>query len=287
VSERQSFHTPIVQLRFHQANDEQIICAYLDTETNIVSLVSYTVPDGDEVWTINEKIKVKSTDEYRKFVLTSNEKYLLFFSDNLTLAVHLAMNGVHVHNVRLTYMGNKLGTSQAFLSAMHKAGHLVAVVDSEKGSIIDVHERKLIRSIKNWNGQHTQDDKRGLFAPTRGGLELIDLKKGTRLKVFIPKVAEGVFDVETLITGNDLHVVYYHSGKRTIRVFRISDGKMIADFKSAVKVNTMVCTQDSRAILVGCEDGKINMLIIADPLDQKGVDNLRAWRRDQLRLFSE
>jgi len=286
VSTRHSAQIPIIQLRFHQPDDEQILCAYLDTETSLVSLISYTLPEGNVAWSIDVPRKVKATSDYRSFVFTSDEKYLVFFRDNLSLAIHLAANGSHIHNLKLTYAGHKSAMIQAFLSPMFKVAHQVAVIDNEKGSIINVRDRKFVRSIKNWNGRQTRDDRKGLYAPTRGGLELLDLKKGSRLRVFIPKVAEGVFDVETLITGNDLHVVYYHSGKRTIRVFRIADGKKIADFKSAAKVTTMVCTQDSRAIVVGCEDGTVNMLIIADPLDEKGIENLRAWRRDQLVLYS-
>ena len=93
-----------------------------------------------------------------------------------------------------------------------------------------------MRSIKNWNGKFTSDDRYGLYAPTKGGLELLDLKNGSRVKVFIPKVFDGVFDVDTLITGNDKHLIYYHTGKRTIRVYRISDCKQIADYKSTAKV---------------------------------------------------
>ncbi len=142
-----------------------------------------------------------------------------------------------------------------------------------------------MRSIKNWNGKFTSDDKYGLFAPTRGGLELIELKNGTRVKVFIPKVAEGVFDVDTLITGDDKHVVYYHTGKRTIRVYRISDSKKIADYKSTAKVRTIVCTQDNNSIVLGCEDGTVNMLMIADSESYATIENLKAWRKDQMNIF--
>lgn len=149
-----------------------------------------------------------------------------------------------------------------------------------------MRDKKYVRSIKNWNGRFTRDDKYGLYAPTRGGLELLDLKNGARVKVFIPKVAEGVFDVDTLITGNDMHIIYYHTGKRTIRVYRISDGKKLADYKSTAKIKTMLCAQDNRSIIFGCEDGTVNMLLIADPEDEEGVENLRTWRQDQLSLYS-
>lgn len=55
---------------------------------------------------------------------------------------------------------------------------------------------------------------------SRGGLELIELKKGTSVKTYIPKVAEGVFTVISMFNRTDEYVLYYHSGRKTIRVFR-------------------------------------------------------------------
>lgn len=54
----------------------------------------------------------------------------------------------------------------------------------------------------------------------RGGLELIELKKGQTVRTFIPKVAEGVFTIICLFNKTDEYVLYYHSGKKTLRVFR-------------------------------------------------------------------
>jgi len=56
---------------------------------------------------------------------------------------------------------------------------------------------------------------------------LLDLVTGATLRTFIPRIAEGVFDVVTLFTEDDRHVVYYHSGKKSVRVFRVSDGKQV------------------------------------------------------------
>jgi hypothetical protein len=82
------------------------------------------------------------------------------------------------------------------------------------------------------------------------------------------------------------HIIYYHSGRRTIRVFRLEDGKKIADYKSTAKVRCMVATQDSKSVLIGCEDGTMSMFIIADPYYSDYVEYLREWRTDQLNLYS-
>ncbi len=97
---------------------------------------------------------------------------------------------------------------------------------------------------------------------------------------------KGVFDISTLITPNDKHVIYYHSGRRTIRVFRLEDGKKIADYKSTAKVRQMKCTQDSKSIVIGCEDGTVSMFIIADPFYQDYFDYLKEWRQEQSKLFT-
>lgn len=55
----------------------------------------------------------------------------------------------------------------------------------------------------------------------RGGLELLELRKGQIVKTFIPKVAEGVFTIICLFNKTDEYVLYYHSGRKTLRVFRL------------------------------------------------------------------
>lgn len=36
-----------------------------------------------------------------------------------------------------------------------------------------------MRCVPKWNGSCTRDGKFGLYAPTRGGLELLELRKGS------------------------------------------------------------------------------------------------------------
>lgn len=48
----------------------------------------------------------------------------------------------------------------------HKANQ-VALISSEKGSIMDIKSKKHVRSIPKWGGSITKDGKSGLYAPTR------------------------------------------------------------------------------------------------------------------------
>lgn len=44
----------------------------------------------------------------------------------------------------------------------------VAVISSEKGSVIDIKTKRHMRSIPKWNGGScTKDGKSGLYAPSR------------------------------------------------------------------------------------------------------------------------
>jgi len=122
----------------------------------------------------------------------------------------------------------------------------IGIIGSDKGTILDINKKKIIRTIPKWSGNISKDGKYTLYAPSRwwniiqtflimysitkkkttqymnfrGGLELIELKKGTSVKTYIPKVAEGVFTVISMFNRTDEYVLYYHSGRKTIRVFR-------------------------------------------------------------------
>lgn len=102
----------------------------------------------------------------------------------------------------------------------HRA-NLIAVINPDKGMLFDIRTKKYLKSVPKWGGICTKDGKYGLYAPTRGGLELLELKKGTSVKTFIPRVAEGVFTVICMFNKTDEYVLYYHSGKKTLRVFRL------------------------------------------------------------------
>ena len=53
-----------------------------------------------------------------------------------------------------------------------------------------------------------------------GGMDILDLRSGSVVKTLIPKVSEGIFDVIAEFNKTDDYVLYYHSGRKTIRAFR-------------------------------------------------------------------
>lgn len=53
------------------------------------------------------------------------------------------------------------------LIAMPHKAHLVAVTATDKGAIIDIKGKKLVRIVPKWGGICTKDGKYGLYAPQR------------------------------------------------------------------------------------------------------------------------
>ena len=277
-------HIQVKQLAFHNS-DINFLCASLDTTTKVVSIVNYVIPDGEALYTI--EFTLKATSDYKNFVITTDETQLVAFRNDKkvdSLSIYKTEDGSLVHNVKLNYT-NYITTF--FLVPMVQHPHYVAVIDVEKGNIINIKEKRFLRSIQKWSGKFTKDDKFGFYAPNRGGLEVLDLKHGNKVKVLIPKIAEGVFEIDVAITDNDKHVIYYHAGRRNIRAFRMDDGKQIADFKCTAKVKCMKTAQDNKSIIFGCEDGTVNMLIIADPENEECINYFQEWRGEQVKMFTK
>lgn len=85
------------------------------------------------------------------------------------------------------------------------------------------------------------------------------------VKTFIPKVAEGVFTVICMFTEGDDYVLYYHSGKKTLRVFRTLDTKMIANYRMQAELTAIKSTTDGKGLVLGTVDGCLSVFAIADP----------------------
>ena len=115
-----------------------------------------------------------------------------------------------------------------------------------QGNQIDIVQQKHIRSINGWDGTTSKDGRYGLFAPSTGGMEMIDLRSGKVCKTLIPKVAEGIFDVLAVFNATNEFVLYYHSGRKTIRAFRKKDGQMIANFRVQADLKGMETTTDGK-----------------------------------------
>ncbi|KAG8231330.1 hypothetical protein J437_LFUL017681, partial [Ladona fulva] len=84
------------------------------------------------------------------------------------------------------------------------------------------------------------------------------------VRTFIPRVAEGVFTVATAFNRTDEYVLYYHSGHKTLRVFRTADATMLANYRVQAEVSAIESTEDGMAVVIGTVDGCLSVLAIAD-----------------------
>ena len=82
-------------------------------------------------------------------------------------------------------------------------------------------------------------------------------------KYIIPVL--GIFDVMAVFNATNEYVLYYHSGRKTIRAFRRKDGTMIANFRVQADLKGMETTGDGRSVVLGMGDGSMTTLTIADP----------------------
>jgi len=99
---------------------------------------------------------------------------------------------------------------------------------------------------------------------------MLDLRTGKVCKTLIPKISEGIFDVMAVFNATNEYVLYYHSGRKTIRAFRRKDGTMIANFRVQADLKGMETTADGRSVVLGMGDGSMTTLTIADP-DKPGI----------------
>lgn len=89
----------------------------------------------------------------------------------------------------------------------------------------------------------------GLFASNRGGLEILELKHGATVRLLIPRVSEGLVNFITGFTATDEYVYYYHAAKRTIRLFRVEDGDMIANYRLSAEAKVVKSSPDGSLVM--------------------------------------
>ncbi|VEN47743.1 unnamed protein product, partial [Callosobruchus maculatus] len=223
------------------------------------------VPSGDMVYTFEYPVRSITGVPFRPAVITSDQQYLVLAAADKTnrdcVIIHNAQNGALLHRVPLK--ASAIKDISALVAMPHKP-HLIAVLTTDKGAVIDIRNKKHIRTVPKWGGSLTKDGKYGLYAPSRGGLELIELKKGSTVRTFIPKVAEGVFSIICLFNKTDEYVLYYHSGRKTLRVFRTSDAEMVANYRVQAELTAVESTPDGNALVLGTIDGCVSVLAIVD-----------------------
>ncbi|KAL2749964.1 NACHT and WD repeat domain-containing protein 2 [Vespula maculifrons] len=229
-------------------------------------LVVRSIPDGATIFSFEYTVRSHTGTPFRQVQITSDNSHLIVPAADKgnrdCVIIYNAKTGILINKIPVKLPGFK---DIICITPMPNKSHWVGIIGSDKGAILDINKKKFIRIIPKWSGNISKDGKYTLYAPSRGGLELIELKKGTSVKTYISKVAEGVFTVISMFNRTDEYVLYYHSGRKTIRVFRSSDCEMIANYRVQAELSAIDSTYDGKSIVLGTVDGCVSVLAIADP----------------------
>jgi len=262
----------IQQIFFYKNQTRCIVVSKKGTKGNLSGLVvSRSIPGGEKQWEFEFPFTT-----FIKVVMTSDEHHLVCYDADKVkshLYIHTMKTGNLVSKVVVKYNGFKEVTK---LIALPDKPSVVALIDVDKGNVMDIIQRRFIKSIPCWDGTCSKDGRYGLYAPATGGMEMLDLRTGKVCKTLIPKVAEGIFDVMAVFNETNEYVLYYHSGRKTIRAFRRKDGKMIANFRVQADLKGMETTTDGRSVVLGMGDGSMTTLTIADPEKEGIADFLKS-----------
>ena len=139
--------------------------------------------------------------------MSSNEHHIICYDGDKTqnmLNIFNVKNGNLVTSFSLKYPGLK---EIVKLVALPDKPSVVAAIDVDKGNLIDITQKKFIKSIPCWDGTcskvgfdlepchsmkcFSQDGRYGLYAPATGGMDMLDLRTGKVCKTLIPKISEG------------------------------------------------------------------------------------------------
>lgn len=126
------------------------------------------ISGGEILYTFEYPVRSITGVPFRYAVESSDNQHLVIPAADKTnrdcILVHNAENGNLVQRIPLKMCGIK---DVAGLVAMPHKGHLIAVMTTDKGAIIDIRTKKHLRSIPKWGGSVTKDGKYGLYAPQR------------------------------------------------------------------------------------------------------------------------
>lgn len=181
-------------------------------------------------------------------------------SDKDILQVYDSSSGTFLHTISLP-----VTSITRLLPTCHRGKEcVVAVLSPGLGILVEVASERILSKVSRWNEACSRDGSVALYA-FGSGLEIVELSHGSTVRVLLPKVSEGLVTYVTGFTLDDEYVYYYHSTKRTIRLFRVCDGQMIANYRLSAEARVIAPSPDSSCLVIGSADGSLIILLIADP----------------------
>lgn len=205
----------IQQIKFLDGGEKvlAISCANINRKTeeaecsDLIALVRIrSIPEGVLQCEFDYPFKIIPGVPFRNAIITSDNNHIIVVTidkANKDSVSVFTSTGNHVHKIPLRgysikvsfhfshflsiysdiLSNNNFQEVLAIVSLPHKPSQ-IGIIGSEKGSIIDIKTKRHVRSVPKWNGNCTRDGKYGLYAPTRGGLELLELRKGSTGELF-------------------------------------------------------------------------------------------------------
>ncbi len=185
------------------------------------------------------------------------------------------VTGNPIYSIPLKYPGRRDITE---MKALPGKSDLLVLFDREKATLINFSRKEHIRSMYCWNtGECSRDGNWGVFAPSDGRLEVFDLSSSSenrvsssfenRVRALLPRSA-GVPSSAELVTRfllDDQLLLFYRKLELTVKIFRVSNARLVADFSVPSDV-TAIGSQGDRLVL-GFVDGQVAVLLLTDPAD--------------------
>ncbi|CAI4228678.1 unnamed protein product [Auanema sp. JU1783] len=198
--------------------------------------------------------------------------FVTMFKGHDHLLVANLVEKVHIHKFRPKAPKRQKDVTIRMIKTVPHFSHQLIVLESDcKGAIWDALTRKFVRSLPEFSGNVSSDGKIGLYAPVKGGLFIIDMKTGGIIRTLIGNVMEGVNDVIATFNPSGCYVLYYHSGHKSLRVFRVSDGAHIGTLRPHSAISTWTFDSSGSYLIIGGQDGSLLSVAILETVQKEDV----------------
>uniref|UniRef100_A0A1I8II55 WD_REPEATS_REGION domain-containing protein n=1 Tax=Macrostomum lignano TaxID=282301 RepID=A0A1I8II55_9PLAT len=145
-------------------------------------------------------------------------------------------------------------------------GCLAVSLDARQTLVLDFRTGRALRSFPDWDGIATLDGHRGLAAPAAGGLRLLELRQPAGdppAWLLRRSPADGVGSVGiSALTPDGGHALHYRAARGSLRLVRLADRALLAEFRLPAELMALACLADSSGALCGCADGSLTLLLL-------------------------
>uniref|UniRef100_A0A0K0EPQ8 NACHT domain-containing protein n=1 Tax=Strongyloides stercoralis TaxID=6248 RepID=A0A0K0EPQ8_STRER len=259
-------------LFFYYENMIGVLSKHLDTsEQKIARILIYKIDDLSLHYTYEWNCR-----NFKKVVIFKDEKKFALISlskGHDLIQIVDGFEGVVKSKFRPKYSKKiQRDTIVYDLETLKSNNNLLIVMENDsKGTIWNWKTKKIIRQLPQYSNISTLDGKLGLYAPNKGSLAIIDMKTGGILRTLIGNVQEGVNDIFACFSSSGQHVLYYHTGHKSLRCYRVSDGKLIGVLIPHAKVVDIKSDLKGEQIVIGGLDGSVLVSVICDDFVYPGI----------------